>query len=759
MPVAAVSDRMSTGSAGDESEVPGDLRDNPYVLDPSTEFEPVDDLSDQRVREQAERLREAVRFHDRRYYVAADPVVADRTYDALFERLLDLEECLDDRPADSPTQRVGGEPVEEFDAVEHVAPMLSVEQGDDADDVREFDERVRDRVGDVCYVCEPKFDGVSVEVVYEDGRLERAVTRGDGEEGDDVTRNVRTVAAVPQRLRGSHPKFLAVRGELYMPRDGFQAYNRERVERGEEPFANPRNATAGTLRQQDPAVVAERPLDVFFFAVLESGDPWPSRWAEHRAFPELGLPVVDRVERVDDVEAAVDYRDRLLADRDRLNYEVDGVVIKVDDREAREGLGATSHHPRWAFAYKFPARSGETVLRDVVVQVGRTSRLTPVALLDPVDVGGVTVSRASLHNPEEIERLGVGVGDRVRVERAGDVIPQVAEVVEDRGDDFAFPETCPVCDSPVERDGPVAYCSGGVACPAQLRRRVEHYAGDAGLDVEGLGERTVRQLLDEGLVSDGVHDLYDLTRADLASLEGFGERSADNLVGAIEATREPSPADFLAALGVPEVGDTTARELAREFDTFERLRETAEAGDRERLQAVDDVGPAVADAVVDFFTRERNREAIDALLERGVDPRPHGTEAGDALDGETFVFTGSLDSMTRDEARAVVERHGGSVTGSVSGNTDHLVVGSNPGRRKREAAESEGVPRTDESEFRALLAAQGINVATDDTDAGGDGDDGDSGESGESKAGALDADGDGDSGESGERKAGDDGRS
>ncbi len=695
---------------GSVDDVPADLADNPYVHDPPTEFAPVDALSEREAREQAERLRAAVRYHDRRYYVAADPVIADRTYDQLFDRLRTLEEHLDERPPDSPTRRVGGEPVDAFDTVEHVAPMLSVEQGDDADDLRAFDERVRETVGEVAYVCEPKFDGVSIEVVYEDGRLQRAVTRGDGREGDDVTRNVRTIGAVPQRLRGSYPEFLAVRGEIYMPRDGFQAYNRERVERGEEPFANPRNATAGTLRQQDPAVVAERPLSVFFFSVLASSDPWPSRWAEHRAFPALGLPVSEQVERVDGVEAAIEYRDRLLEEREQLNYEVDGVVVKVDDREKRERLGATSHHPRWAFAYKFPARSGETTLRDVVVQVGRTGRLTPVALLDPVDVGGVTVSRASLHNPEEIARLGVGIGDRVRVERAGDVIPQVAEVIEDRGEDYVFPDTCPVCGNAVERDGPMAFCAGGTACPAQLRRRVEHYAGDAGLDIEGLGERTVRQLMDTGLVSEGVHDLYELTREDLRELEGWGERSADNLVGEIETSREPPLADFLAALGVPEVGDTTARELAREFGTFGALRSAAEDGDRERLQTVDDVGPAVADAIVAFFTDERNRAAVDALLDHGVDPQPVETETGDAHDGETFVFTGSLDGVSRSAAQETVERHGGSATGSVSGNTDYLVVGSNPGQRKRDDADSEGVPQLSETEFRDLLAERGIEL-------------------------------------------------
>ncbi len=695
---------------GSADDVPADLADNPYVHDPPTDFTPVESLSEAEASEQAERLRAAVRYHDRRYYVEADPVIADRTYDALFARLRTLEAHLDERPPDSPTQRVGGDPVDAFDTVEHVAPMLSVEQGDAAEDLREFDERVRETVGDAAYVCEPKFDGVSIEVVYENGRLQRAVTRGDGEEGDDVTRNVRTIGAVPQRLRGDHPDFIAVRGEIYMPRDGFQAYNRERVERGEEPFANPRNATAGTLRQQDSSVVAERPLSVFFFSVLESSDPWPSRWAEHEALPAIGLPVNDRVERVDDVEAAIAYRDRLLDDRETLNYEVDGVVVKVNDRTAREQLGATSHHPRWAFAYKFPARSGETTLRDVVVQVGRTGRLTPVALLDPVDVGGVTVSRASLHNPEEIARLGVGVDDRVRVERAGDVIPQVAEVIDDRGGTYEFPDTCPVCDSPVERDGPMAFCSGGTTCPAQLRRRVEHYASDAGLDIEGLGERTVRQLMDADLVREGVHDLYELTREDLRGLEGWGERSADNLVSAIESTREPPLSDFLAALGVPEVGDTTARELAREFGTFDALRTVAENGDRERLQAVEDVGPAVADAIVEFFTRERNRAAVDALLDHGVDPQPAETRAGDALDGETFVFTGSLDGMSRSDAQETVERHGGSATGSVSGNTDYLVVGSSPGQRKRDDADSEDVPQLDEEEFRALLAERGVEL-------------------------------------------------
>jgi DNA ligase (NAD+) len=700
-------------SAHADAEVPDELGDNPYVTDPPTEFPPVEDLDEAAAREQAEQLRAAVRFHDRRYYVDADPVIADRAYDALFERLRDLEDAFDVETGDSPTRRVGGEPVDAFETVEHVAPMLSIDPGDDAEEVRAFDRRVREAVGDVRYVCEPKFDGVSIEVVYEDGRLQRAVTRGDGRAGDDVTSNVRTIGSVPERLRARGdrevPDFLAVRGEIYMPREAFQSYNRERIERGEDPFANPRNATAGTIRQQDPAVVAERPLDVFFFAVLDTSAPWPTRWDEHRGLPELGLRVNDRVERVDDVEAAVDYRDRLLDARDGLDYEIDGVVIKVDDREARERLGATSSHYRWAFAYKFPARTEETTVRDVVVQVGRTGRLTPVALLDPVDVGGVTVSRASLHNPEEIRRLGVGIGDRVRVERAGDVIPQVAEVIEGGDGTVEFPQRCPVCDSPVERDGPVAFCSGGLACPAQARRAVEHYASDAGLDVEGLGERTVRLLFDAGLV-ESIPDLYDLTVEDLAELEGFGETSAGNLVAELERSKEPPLTEFLAALGIPEVGETTARELARSFGTFEALRETAEADDRERLQAVDDVGPTVAAAICDFFDSEANRAAIGALLERGVAPQSYDTESGDALAGLTFVFTGSLERFTRSEARDVVEANGADATGSVSGNTDYLVCGSDPGRRKREDAAEEGVETLSEDEFLELLGEAGVDA-------------------------------------------------
>jgi DNA ligase (NAD+) len=683
---------------------------NPYLREPDTGFAPAEELAESEAREQAALLREAIRYHDYRYYVEADPVIGDRTYDALFSRLEALESAFDLDTEGSPTERVGAPPVEELETVEHVAPMRSLDQSGEAADVREFDERVRSGLADagwdgaVEYFCEPKFDGVSIEIVYEEGVYERAATRGDGERGDDVTEQVRTIPAVPQQLRGEYPDFLAVRGEVLMPGEAFQAYNRERIERGDDPFANPRNATAGTLRQLDPSVVAERPLTVYFFGVLEASVSFERNSEVYERLPEWGLRVTDRVERVDDIEGAIEYRDRMLDAREDLPFGIDGTVISLDDRAACEELGSTSRAPRWAFAYKFPARSGRTTVRDIAVQVGRTGRLTPVALLDPVDVGGVTVSRASLHNPEEIARLGVSVGDEVRVERAGDVIPEVSEV-EDGGDGhFEFPDTCPACGAEIERDGPLAFCPDGLGCPAQREQAIEHYASRGALDIEGLGERSVDQLVDAGLVEE-LADLYELSVDDLAELEGWGERSAENLVNEIERTREPDLADFLTGLGVPEVGETTARELAAHFGSFEAVRSASEA----ELREVPDVGPTVAASIRDFFEAEGTAAALDRLLEH-VDPQEAETGGGDELDGETFVFTGSLTGMTRGEAQDLVERHGGSATSSVSGNTDYLVAGENPGQRKRDDADAEGVPILSESEFRDLLDERGLDV-------------------------------------------------
>ena len=687
-------------------------QDNPYVREPPTSFSSIETLDGEDAEREVELLREAIRYHDHRYYELADPIVSDRTYDALFSRLEALEDAFDLHAETSPTRRIGGEPLERLETVEHVTPMLSIDSSGEERDVRAFDERVRRRLqregyeGAVEYLCELKFDGLSVELVYEDGELARAATRGDGEYGDDVTANVRTIRSVPLRLHGEYPSFLAVRGEVYIPRDAFQAYNRERVERGEEPFANPRNAAAGTLRQLDPVTTAKRPLDCFVFDVLDDGGyGFETRAVEHETVESWGFPVDEHTRLVEEIDDAVAFRNELLALRDDLNYEIDGMVVKVNSHEACDRLGSTARAPRWAFAYKFPARTEETTVRDVVVQVGRTGRLTPVALLDPVDVAGVTVSRATLHNPEQIEQLDVDIGDRVRLKRAGDVIPYVEAVVESKSEGhFEFPERCPVCDSPVERDGPLAFCTGGVACPAQLRRAVEHYASRSGLDIEGLGEKAVDQLIDAGLV-EGIADLYDLTVDELAELDGWGETSAKNLVTELDASKEPSLAAFLSALGVPEVGATTAADLARHFGTLDAVIDASP----EELREVDGIGSRVASEIHTFFASERNRQVIDELRRRGVEPGETET-AGDALDGLTFVFTGSLEGMTRDEARELIESNGGAATSSVSGNTDYLVVGENPGQSKRADAEENDVPIIDQSAFETLLRDHGVEV-------------------------------------------------
>ena len=673
---------------------------NPYLWNPDTEFEPVDTLTEADAETQVGLLRDAVREHDRRYYVKDNPIIADRAYDKLFSRLQELEQAFGLEAQDSPTQRVGGQPVDEFDTVEHVEPMLSIDQSGEETDVRGFDARVAREVvsSPVEYVCEPKFDGISLALYYEDGVLQKAVTRGDGQEGDNVTRNARTVQSIPLRLDGDVPEFLVVRGELFMPRDAFQDYNRTRIENDEDPFANPRNATAGTIRQQDPDIVADRPLAYYTFSVMHSTSPWDSRVAEHEAFQDMGLPVSDLLERVTGIDEAIRYRNQLLDKRDDLNVEIDGVVIKVNDRVEREAMGATSNAPRWAFAYKFPPRSGETTLRDVGLQVGRTGRVTPVALLDPVDVGGVTVSRASLHNPEQIAELGVGTGDKVRVERAGDVIPQVAEVTDAETDGYyEFPNTCPVCDSPIERDGPMARCTGGLTCSTQNRRSIEHYTSRKGLDVDGFGEKTVEQLLDEGLVTD-VADLYELTVNDVQTMEGFGQQSAEKLVAALEETQEPELADFITALGIREVGPTVARSLAREFQTFGALR-TASA---RQLQAIDDIGPVTVDRIRDFFESPGNTDVLERLLDH-VSPKEVEETGGSAFEGMTVVFTGSLSNHTRGEATDIIEREGGRVTSSVSSATDILVVGENPGKRKQESADENNVETRQGDAFEAEL--------------------------------------------------------
>jgi DNA ligase (NAD+) len=686
--------------------------DNPYVDDPDTSFAPVETLSEDAAREQVHRLREAIEYHDYRYYVANDPLIADRTYDALFERLRDVEDEFGLHDENSPTRRVGGEPLDELETVDHVAPLLSLQSSGDADEVREFDRRIRDRVADVAYSAEPKFDGFSVEVVYEGGAFDRAVTRGDGRRGEDVSANVRTIGSVPLHLPADAPDFLAVRGEVYMPRSGFQELNERRIERGDDPFANPRNAAAGTARLLDSDTVAGRPLDVFFYDVIDTSADLDTQTEAFDLLCDLGFRVNGQTTVVDDVDAVIDYRDRLVDEREGLEYEIDGIVAKVVDFDARERLGSTARHPRWAFAYKFPPRTGETTVERIVVQVGRTGKLTPVALLDPVDVQGVTISRATLHNAAQVRRLGVQAGATVRIERAGDVIPEVVEVLDgddgekrrSEGDrpgtddgDFTMPETCPVCDGTVVQEGEHHYCTNA-SCPAQLRRSLQHFCSRDAMDVEGVGAAAADRLVAERLV-ESLPDLYDLDRDELAALDGWGERSADNLLAELEASKTVDLGTFVYALGIRHVGTERARALAAAFSLDDLIDASAED-----LRSVEDVGPEVAESVAAYFDEAENVETVERLLAAGISPERR--ERGDELDGLTVVFTGSVPGYTRAELTELLETHGASVTSSVSGETDYLVVGENPGRRKRERADEEGVETLDPGAFEARILSR-----------------------------------------------------
>ncbi len=677
-------------------------------------------------REEAEgrirELREEIRRHDYLYYVENRPEISDAEYDRLFRDLRELEEAFPElRTEDSPTQRVGGEPLDELPSVEHAAPMLSLDSGTGAEGVREFHERVLRNLGDdieVSYVLEPKLDGASVEVVYRDGRLTRAATRGDGVTGDEITENVRTISAVPLRLRTEDraaPEALAVRGEVFMRLGAFDALNSWLAEEGEEPFANPRNATAGSLRQLDPAITAGRPLDFFAFEILASeGAALKTQWERLEALRDWGLPVNERVDRTDGPEGIVEYHAALAGEREELDYEIDGVVAKLDDLDRRRELGSTSHHPRWAFALKFPPRQEVTTVRRIVPSVGRTGVVTPIAFLRPVDVGGVTVSRANLHNREQVAEMDVREGDRVRVHRAGDVIPQVVERIggeeePERAEPFEMPETCPSCGAELVERGPYTFCPNVFGCPAQLAGRLEHFGSRDALDIEGLGEETARLFVREDVV-ETLPGLFDLTAEELEELEGFAETSARNLIEAIEASSRVELRRFLYGLGIPEVGSTVARDLARHFGSLPALRNAPV----EELEEVEGVGPKMAEQIAGFFGDERNAELLDALAGQVEIVEPEFPDER-PLDGRRFVFTGALDRFTRSEAQEFVERLGARATSSVSGATDVLVVGENPGS-KLERAREEQVEVMDEEAFVGLLEEHGAIIAVGEED-------------------------------------------
>lgn len=661
-------------------------------------------------------LREQLHHHNYRYHVLDSPEISDEEYDALLRNLKELEEANPELiTPDSPTQRVGGAPLEGFETAQHVSPMLSLNSSAREEDVRAFDQRLRraaELQGEgtaINYSLEPKIDGLSVELVYENGVLTRAVTRGDGEVGEVITANVRTIRAVPLRLTTTMreaPPLLSVRGEIFLPVSAFDDVNAELMNEGKQPFANPRNAAAGSVRQLDPRLTASRPLTLYCYDLL-AGPAFGTQSEILSALREWGLPVNPGNGITDSVEGILDYFAAMEAARDDLAYEIDGVVVKLQDLALRDALGSTSHHPRWAFAVKFQPRKEVSEVLSIVPSVGRTGVVTPIAMLRPVSIGGVTVSRANLHNVDDVRRKDIREGDTVRVERAGDVIPQVVEVVatgRERGEPFAMPLTCPSCDTPLTRRGPYTVCPNALDCRAQLVGRLTHYASRGGLDIEGLGERTVTQLVELGLVTQ-IPQLYDLSEEQLLTLEGFAERSAQKLHAAIQASREPELARLLYALGVPEVGGAVARTLAAAFGEFTRVANATP----EELMQVDGIGSIMAEQIHGFFTEPHNSEVLAALLER-ITPQAvlpvESSEAG-ALDGLAFVFTGTLERLTRPAAEALVQAHGARATSSVSRNTSYVVAGEGAGG-KLTRAEQLGVPILNEEGFLSLMSEFGI---------------------------------------------------
>ncbi len=664
------------------------------------------------MRRRCAELRELINHHNHRYYVLDEPEIPDAEYDRLMRELQDIEAQHPDLVTpDSPTQRVGAAPAEAFGQVAHEVPMLSLGNAFSDEEVTEFDRRVRDRLASapVEYAAEPKLDGLAVSLRYEAGRLTRAATRGDGTRGEDVTRNVRTIHAVPLRLIGKdYPEVLEVRGEVFMDSAGFERLNAAQRSKGEKTFANPRNAAAGSLRQLDPRVTAQRPLTMFCYGIGRvEGGALPGRHNQIlQALRDWGLRVSPELAVVTGAEGCLGYYRAVAARRGRLGYEIDGVVYKVNRLDQQRDMGFVSRAPRWAIAHKFPAQEEVTRLLDVEFQVGRTGAVTPVARLEPVFVGGATVSNATLHNMDEVLRKDVRIGDSVIVRRAGDVIPEVVNVVLDRRPPEArqieLPVICPVCGSQILRlEGEaVARCSGGLYCPAQRKEAIRHFASRRAMDVEGLGDKLVDQLVEQGLVS-SVADLYGLTSAQLAGLERMAEKSAANLVQALEDSKQTTLARFLYALGIREVGEATAGSLATHFGSLEPIMEA----DADTLQQVPDVGPVVARHVASFFAQDHNREVIQALQTAGIrwpTEAPAAQEA-QALAGQTFVITGALETMTRDEAKDRLQALGARVSGSVSGKTSYVVVGADPGS-KLDKAEKLGVKILTEQALIELLS-------------------------------------------------------
>ncbi|MEZ8967197.1 NAD-dependent DNA ligase LigA [Vibrio breoganii] len=671
------------------------------------------------IQQQHAKLSEALHYHAVRYYVEDSPEIPDAEYDRLMRQLIELEEGNPELvTVDSPSQRVGGAPLSGFTQVTHQVPMLSLDNAFDDSELKAFHKRMQDRLNSSelgAFSCEPKLDGLAVSLMYENGVLVQAATRGDGTTGENITQNVRTISAIPLKLQGEgYPTRLEVRGEVFMPKAGFDRFNEQAIAKGEKPFANPRNAAAGSLRQLDSRITAKRPLGFYAYSVgvIEGGELENSHYQRFLQLKEWGLPMCPVVRKVENLNDVIAYYQYILETRDDLDYEIDGVVIKLDEIAKQEQLGFVARAPRWAIAYKFPAQEELTTLNDVEFQVGRTGAITPVAKLEPVFVGGVTVSNATLHNADEIQRLGVMVGDTVIIRRAGDVIPQITGVVLDRRPDDAkaivYPVVCPVCGSDAERtEGEaVTRCTGGLVCSAQRKQALKHFVSRKAMDVDGLGDKVVEQLVEKEMVQTPA-DLFKLSAGRITVLDRMGPKSAQNVVDALEKSKQTTLPRFLYSLGIREVGEATAANLAQHFKTLERIEQASV----EALLEVPDVGAIVAEHIKAFFAQERNQAVIAELIESGIN-WAEIKEVANAqelpLAGKTVVLTGSLSQLTRSDAKAALQNLGAKVTGSVSKKTDILFAGEAAGSKLAKAQDL-GVEIQDEQGLIDLMQQHGIS--------------------------------------------------
>jgi DNA ligase (NAD+) len=672
---------------------------------------------DKEIIDRIEDLRNKVHYHNYRYYVLDNPEISDAEYDRLFDELVELENSNPELISpDSPTQRVGAAPLEEFNTVRHGLPMLSLNKATSEDEFLDFHRRVQEFSGDsggmMQYTVEPKFDGLAVELVFSKGVFTLGSTRGDGEVGEDVTMNLRTIKSIPLRLMGdSIPELIEIRGEVIMNKNDFHRLNKKREETGDPLFANPRNAAAGSVRQLDPRVTSTRPLEMFVYGIGRvEGVEVANHWDSIQYLKGLGFKVSQYIGLCDTVDQVKDYYRDILGMRDDLPYEIDGIVIKVNEFSLQRRMGELSRSPRWAIAWKFPAQQEHTRIRDIIVSVGRTGALTPVALLEPVRVGGVEVSRASLHNEDEIRKKDIRIGDTVVIQRAGDVIPEVVKVVESkrtgRERRFTMPDTCPVCGSKVERlEGEAAYRCTGIACPAQIKENLAHFVSKGAMDIDGLGFKLLEQMVDKGIIKDQA-DLYFLTKEDIMRMERMGDKLAENILNAIKRSRDPRLTNLIYAMGIRNVGFHLAGVLAKQFGSIDNL---AKQGIDELIE-VHEIGPVVAESIYNFFHNPKNLMVLEKLREGGVVfPVEKTPEKESPLKGTTFVLTGGMDSFTREEARSVIEGLGGKVSSSVSRKTDYVVVGRDPGSKYHNALKM-GIKTVNEDEFKRMIGA-GLTAA------------------------------------------------